>query len=139
MHKLLWEPNPAQIEQSNMYRFMQYVNQRHDKAFGRYDELYQWSIEAIPEFWAAIWNFMAIRASQPGERVVDDLALMPGARWFEGARLNFAENLLRYRDDRPALVFKGEDRPVRRMSYAELYQEVARVAAALRACGIRAG
>ncbi|MGD9251665.1 MAG: acetoacetate--CoA ligase [Desulfobacterales bacterium] len=139
MRKLLWEPSPAQIEQSNMYRFMQYVNQRHGKALGRYDALYQWSIEAIPEFWAAIWDFMEIRASQPGERVVDDLAQMPGALWFEGARLNFAENLLRYRDDRPALIFKGEDRPVRRMTYAELYQAVSQVAAALRTCGVTAG
>ena len=139
MNNLLWEPSPAQIEQSNMYRFMQYVNARHDKSFMRYDELYQWSIEAIPEFWAAIWDFMEIRASRPGEQVVDDLARMPGARWFEGARLNFAENLLRYRDDRPALIFKGEDRPVRRMTYAELYQAVARVAAALRSCGVTTG
>ena len=139
MRKLLWEPSPAQIEQSNMYRFMQYVNQRHGKALGRYDELYQWSIEAIPEFWAAIWDFMEIRASQPGERVVSDLAQMPGALWFEGARLNFAENLLRYRDDRPALIFKGEDRPVRRMTYAELYDEVARLAQSLKTAGVQAG
>ena len=139
MPKLLWEPSPAQIEQSNMYRFMQYVNARHGKAFMRYDELYQWSIEAIPDFWAAIWDFMEIRASRPGDRVVDDLGQMPGARWFEGARLNFAENLLRYRDDHLALVFKGEDRPVRRMTYAELHQAVARVAAALRACGVATG
>jgi acetoacetyl-CoA synthetase len=139
MPKLLWEPSTAQIEQSNMHRFMQYVNRRHGTAFDRYDELYHWSIEALPEFWAAIWDFMEIRASRGAEQVVDDPGKMPGARWFEGARLNFAENLLRYRDDRTALVFKGEDRPVRRMTYAELHRAVTRVAAALRACGVVTG
>ena len=139
MTKPLWAPSPDQIAQSNMHRFMQYVNQRHGTAFAHYDELYQWSIEAIPDFWAAIWDFMEIRASQRGDRVVDDPTKMPGARWFEDARLNFAENLLRFRDDQTALIFKGEDRPVRRMTYAELYQAVAGVAAALRHCGVSAG
>ena len=139
MSKLLWAPSPDQIAQTNMHRFMQYVNQRHGMAFAHYDELYRWSVEAIPEFWAAVWDFMEIRASRGGDQVVDDPAKMPGARWFEGARLNFAENLLRFRDDQTALIFKGEDRPVRRMTYAELYQAVTRVAAALRECGVDAG
>ncbi len=139
MRKLLWEPSPAQIEQSNMYRFMRYVSERQGKAFTNYEELYQWSIEAIPDFWAAAWDFLDIQASRTGDPVVDDPGKMPGARWFEGARLNFAENLLRYRDDQTALIFKGEDRPVRRMTYAELYQAVTRTAAALRACGVTVG
>ncbi|MDJ0722469.1 MAG: acetoacetate--CoA ligase [Desulfobacterales bacterium] len=139
MSKLLWEPSAEQIAQSNMHRFMQHVNQRHGTAFTHYDELYQWSVEAIPDFWAAAWDFLEVRASRAGDRVVDDPGKMPGAQWFEGARLNFAENLLRYRDTQTALIFKGEDRPVRRMTYADLYQAVARVAAALKACGVTAG
>ncbi|MBL0713790.1 MAG: acetoacetate--CoA ligase [Desulfosarcina sp.] len=139
MHKLLWEPSKEQIQQSNMYRFMQYVNQRCGTALACYDDLYQWSVASIPEFWAMIWDFMEIRASQTSDRVVDDLAKMPGAKWFEGARLNFAENLLRYRDAQTALIFKGEDRPVRRMTYAELYRVVARVAEALRNRGVTVG
>ncbi len=139
MSKLLWEPSAEQIAQSNMHRFMQHVNQRHGTDFAHYDELYQWSIKAIPEFWAAAWDFLEIRASRAGDRAVDAPYKMPGARWFEGARLNFAENLLRYRDAKTALIFKGEDRPVRRLSYAELHQAVARVAAALKASGVTAG
>ncbi len=139
MSKLLWEPSAEQIAQSNMHRFMQHVNQRHGTDFAHYDELYQWSIKAIPEFWAAAWDFLEIRASRAGDRAVDAPYKMPGARWFEGARLNFAENLLRYRDAKTALIFKGEDRPVRRLSYAELHQAVARVAAALKASGVSAG
>ena len=139
MSKLLWEPRPDQVAQTNMHRFMRFVNQRHGTAFAHYDELYRWSIEAIPDFWAAAWDFLEIRASRAGDQVVDDPYKMPGAQWFEGARLNFAENLLRYRDAETALIFKGEDRPVRRLTYSELYKAVARVAAALKACGVTAG
>ena len=139
MGKLLWQPTEERIQQSNMYRYMQFVNERYGKAFTTYDELYRWSVTAIADFWASIWDFMEVRAARGWDRVVDDATKMPGARWFEGARLNFAENLLRYRDDRTALVFKGEDQPLRRMSYAELYQAVSRVAAALRAGGVTVG
>jgi len=139
MGKLLWQPTEAQIQQSNMFRYMQFVNQRYGHAFETYPELYQWSVDAIPDFWASIWDFMEIRASRGYDQVVDDPAKMPGARWFPGARLNFAENLLRYRDDRPAILFKGETQPVQRLSYAELYSAVSRVASALRDSGVTVG
>jgi acetoacetyl-CoA synthetase len=139
MGKLLWQPTEEQVKRSNMYRYMQFVNERFDKAFQTYDELYQWSVTAIPDFWDSIWAFMDVQASQDWDRVVDDVTKMPGARWFEGARLNFAENLLRYRDERTALVFKGEGRPVERITYAGLYMAVSRVAAALRASGVTVG
>ena len=139
MDNLLWEPNSEQIQASNMYRFMQYVNQRYGTALATYDELYQWSVDAISDFWSAIWDFMDIRASKTSASVIDDVSKMPGAQWFEGARLNFAENLLRYRDDQVALIFKGEDRPVQRITYAELYQAVSRVAQALKARGVTVG
>ena len=139
MDNLLWEPSSEQIQNSNMKRFMQYVNQRHGTAFASYDDLYQWSVDAIPDFWSAIWDYMDIRASRTSDQVIDDASKMPGARWFEGARLNFAENLLRYRDDQVALIFKGEDRPVERMTYAELYRAVSRVAQALKDRGVTVG
>jgi acetoacetyl-CoA synthetase len=139
MAKLLWQPTEDQIKQSNMYRYMQFVNRRYDQTFDSYDDLYRWSVAAIPDFWASVWEFMGIRATHSYDRVVDDVQKMPGARWFEGAQLNFAENLLRYRDDRTAIIFKGEDRPVTRLSYAELYAAVARTASALRASGVTAG
>jgi acetoacetyl-CoA synthetase len=96
-------------------------------------------VDNIPTFWAAAWDFLEIKASVPYRAVVDDLARFPGAEWFPGARLNMAENLLRYRDDRVAFVFKGETTAPRTMTYAELYAEVARVAAALRVAGVRPG
>ena len=139
MAKLLWQPTEDQIKQSNMYRYMQFVNRRYDRSFETYDDLYRWSVDAIPDFWASIWEFMDIRAAHACDRVVDDPHKMPGAQWFEGARLNFAENLLRYRDDRTAIIFKGEERPVVRLTYAELYKAVAQTAAALKKSGVTAG
>ncbi|HEM61900.1 MAG TPA: acetoacetate--CoA ligase, partial [Chloroflexi bacterium] len=123
----------------NMYHFMQYVNRRHGKGFGTYDELYQWSIEESPAFWAGLWDYADVIHSQPYDRVVDDVHRMPGARWFEGARLNFAENLLRYRDDHVALSFRGEGLPTVSITYAQLYEQVARLARSLRGLGIQQG
>ena len=107
MSKLLWKPSEEQIQSSNMYRFMNRINERYGTSFDSYDGLYQWSIDHIAEFWKEMWSVADIKSSAPYSQVVDDAAKMPGARWFEGTRLNFAENLLRYRDDRLALVFRG--------------------------------
>ena len=118
---------------------MSIINAKYNQNFSEYASLYQWSLENIPEFWSMMWEFADIIASKPYDQVVDDLGKMPGAKWFSGARLNFAENLLRYRDDQTALVFKGEDQDVSRITYAELYNEVAGIAASLRAAGVQSG
>jgi acetoacetyl-CoA synthetase len=138
MGKLLWKPSPANVERSNMYRFMNVINEKFDQRCSDYPSLYQWSIEHIPEFWETMWDFAGIRYSEPYDQVIDDVNKMPGAKWFSGAELNFAENLLRYRDDRTALIFKGEDSVNRKLSYAELYLEVARVAESLRNIRVQA-
>ncbi len=80
-----------------------------------------------------------MKSSKGYEMVVDDVTKMPGAKWFTGARLNFAENLLRYRDEKTAFIFKGETQKSVRMSYAELYDSVARLAESLREMGIKPG
>ena len=139
MGKLLWTPSEQQIQDSNMYRFMTGVNRKYQKNFTTYPELWQWSVDHIPEFWAEMWDFAGVIASQPYDEVIDDVTRMPGTLWFKGARLNFAENLLRYRDERTAIVFRGEDQVLRRLTYAQLYDEVARTAASLRAMGLQPG
>ncbi|MBU2054477.1 MAG: acetoacetate--CoA ligase [Proteobacteria bacterium] len=139
MGNLLWEPSEERVRNSNMYRFMSFVNERNQEKFTNYNELYEWSINNIPVFWADVWDFVRIEASRGYDRVLDDKRKMPRAKWFSGARLNFAENLLRFRDDSTALLFKGEDRPVRKMTYAELYDEVARLAKSLRNIGVGPG
>ena len=139
MSKLLWQPSEERIRQSNMYRFIRFVNDRYGLNLNEYAELYQWTVTNISEFWAAMWDFAEIKFSKSYDRVVDHTDKMPGNKWFEGARLNFAENLLRYRDDRVALIFKGESNPTVRITYADLYDEVARVAASLKAMGVGTG
>jgi len=139
MSKLLWKPSEEQIKNSNMYRFMNIVNEKYAQKFNDYAPLYEWSVENVADFWATMWEFADIIASKPYDEVVDDVTKMPGAKWFSGARLNFAENLLRFRDDRVALIFKGEARESTRMTYAELYNEVARLAKALKDAGVVVG
>jgi acetoacetyl-CoA synthetase len=139
MVKQLWKPSEERVKGTNMYRFMNFVNEKLGKDFTEYDPLYRWSIENIPEFWTLMWEFAEIRASKQYDQVIDDVNKMPGAKWFSGARLNFAENLLRYQDDHVALIFKGEDQPSIKMTYAELYDEVARVAKSLRKAGLKPG
>jgi acetoacetyl-CoA synthetase len=139
MGKLLWTPSEERIRNSNMFRFMTFVNGRHQRNFTDYDGFYAWSVTNLTEFWADVWDFVGIKASRRYDEVIDDDRKMPGAKWFSGARLNFAENLLRFRDDSVALIFKGEDHPTRTMTYAELYDEVAKIARGLKDCGVGAG
>ena len=139
MSKLLWEPTEQQIKQSNMYRFMNTVNEKYHQDFQAYAPLYEWSVENIADFWETMWDFADIIASKPYDQVIDDTTKMPSAKWFSGSRLNFAENLLRYRDDRVALIFKGEAQPSIKITYAGLYDEVARLAKALKEAGVQIG
>ena len=139
MDKPLWKPTEGQIAQANMTRFMGFVNEHLGKQLKTYQELWNWSVESIPEFWAAWWEFLGVIHSRKYDRVVDDVTKMPGAQWFEGAELNFAENLLRYRDDHAALIFKSEAKPSCSITYRELYDQVARMAKSLREAGVRKG
>ncbi len=139
MSEMLWQPSPERVRETNMYRFMTRINDRYGKEFKDYPDLWAWSVENIADFWAEMWSVADIRASAPYREVIDDPTKMPGAKWFSGARLNFAENLLRYRDDGKALIFKGEGMPVRTLTYRDLYDEVARVASSLRDLGIQPG
>ncbi|MFH0783529.1 MAG: acetoacetate--CoA ligase [Pseudomonadota bacterium] len=139
MSQPLWKPSEQRIKDSNMYRFMQEVNRTYGTHFADYTALHQWSVENIEDFWSEIWRFAGIRASTGYERVIDDPTKMPGAHWFPGSRLNFAENLLRTRDDTKALVFHGEDSIRRTLTYKELYTATAKVAASLRAIGVCPG
>lgn len=139
MAKLLWEPPEEQKKRANMTQFISFVNEKYALKIDSYDELYDWSIDKIPDFWAAVWEFTRIRASRRYDEVVDNLTKFPGAKWFSGARLNFAENLLRYRGEHTAFVFKGETQKFARMTYAELYHSVARLAKSLRELGVKPG
>ncbi len=135
----LWIPTEARKQQAAMTHFMRRVNEAYSLSVDTYADLYRWSIENISAFWATFWDYAEIKASHPYNVVVDDLDKFPGAAWFLGARLNFAENLLRHRDSRPALLFNGEYIKSRTMTYAELYDEVSRLAKSLRDLGVAPG
>ena len=139
MAECLWKPSIERIYVSNMHRFKAFVNRGHNINLNEYSDLYQWSIDNIPDFWAAFWEFADIKASKPYTQVVDDLTRMPGANWFSGAHLNFAENLLRFRDDQTAIMFRAENRVNRRLTYAQLYDQVAATALALKQSGVKPG
>ncbi|NLM22952.1 MAG: acetoacetate--CoA ligase [Firmicutes bacterium] len=139
MKKPLWVPGEKRRQEANLTAFMELVARRKGVKVADYHELYRWSIEQIPDFWELIWEYGEVRHSRSYDRIVDDLGKMPGCRWFEGARLNFAENLLRFRDERAAIIFKGEGRELRKMTYGELYREVFRLSRAMKAEGIKPG
>ena len=139
MRTPLWIPSADRKEKANITHFTEMVNRLHQKDFKTYADLYQWSVDAIPDFWADMWDFAGIKSTRRFDTVVEDLSVFPGAKWFPGARLNFSENLLRYRDDRTALIFRGEGQRSARMTYAELYDAVARLAKSLRETGIGVG
>ena len=139
MNPILWTPTQNQINASQMEAFRNQVNSRFNINLKNYFDLYEWSISNISDFWKAIWGFMAIEFSGDYTQVVDDDSKMPGAQWFNGVKMNFAENLLRIRSEKPAIHFKGEGQAVQTLSYNELFDEVEKLASALRKIGIQQG
>ena len=135
----VWQPTEARINQSNMERFQRAVAQQTGLPISDYKSLYQWSIDHPEAFWASLWQHTEVRASEPFHRVLSDAAQFPGASWFEGARLNFAENLLRVRSNKVALISRLENGQRSTTTYLELYQQVAQCAAAMRAMGVVCG
>ena len=135
----LWQPSEDRIRQTNMVRFMEDVEEDWNVDIRDYAELYRFSIEEKEKFWTSLKDYAGIIAETWGTDVLVDGDKMPGARWFPDARLNFAENLLRRRDDTDALVFWGEDRVRRRITHAGLHAQVSRLAQALAAAGVEAG
>ncbi len=139
MLKPLWKPSEERVKESNMYKFMQVVNDSYGKNFVEYSDLHQWSVDNLEFFWSEVCRFVGINFSNGYEKVIDKPADMFGAHWFPESSLNFAENLLRHRDDKTALIFRGEDVVRRTLTYKELYIATAKVAASLRAAGVTPG
>ena len=139
MNTILWKPSKDQINSSQLEAFRLQVNSRFNLKIENYSELHSWSISNINDFWKAIWEFMAIKCSSNYNQVVDDENKMPGAKWFEGLLFNFAENLLRIKSDKAAIIFQSENADSKIISYNELYDEVEKVASTLRKMGIKNG
>jgi acetoacetyl-CoA synthetase len=135
----IWQPSRQRVEAANLTAFIRAVEEEWRIPIGDYPSLYRWSIEEPEQFWTSLWSFAGVSCEERGDCVLRDGDRMPGASWFPDARLNFAENLLRRRDDSPALIFRGEDRVARSLSFVELYSAVSRLRQQLRAWGVRAG
>ena len=135
----LWQPSPERTRKANITRFMALVNERYGTKLKTYNQLNDWAINNLTHFWALVWKFVDIRASKNYDSVLVPGKQMMDTKWFTGARLNFAENLLRYRDRHPAIIFKSEVRDAVSITYAELYEQVARLAKSLRELGVKPG
>ena len=137
--KPLWQPGQERIEEANLTRFARQAIRDWSLGINTYPAFYRWTVERPEQFWDSLWKFAGVRSSAKSARVLVDGDRMPGAKWFPDARLNFAENLLRRRDGATALVFWGENRVKRRVTHRELYDQVSRLAQALRAAGVKPG
>jgi len=135
----LWTPSSQRIETANLTHYTEWAAERTGRSFSSYDELWRWSTTDLEGFWASLWDYFDIRASMPYDEVLADRS-MPGARWFTGARLSFAEHIFRAGSaDRPAIVFSNETEGPIEVSWRELEAEAASVAAYLRSIGVEAG
>ena len=137
MAKILWRPK--NIHSTHMMKFMDRVNNVYDLHLKSYQDLHNWSIKNIPDFWKEVWNQSEIIHSNTYTDIVDDPNKIPGAKWFSGSRLNFAENLLRYRNDHIAIYAKAENLPLRSITYNELFNQVEALAHSLKSLGIKEG
>ena len=135
----MWRPGTDAVARSNVTAFCRQAEADWGVALPNWEALRAWSVADPQAFFQTMWRFGGVIAEIQDKRVLVDANKMPGARWFPDARLNFAENLLRRRDASPAVIFQGEDRVRREMSFAELYDAVSRMARALEALGVTVG
>ncbi|WP_247269746.1 acetoacetate--CoA ligase, partial [Pseudomonas sp. YL2] len=139
MSDLLWQPDAERIAQSRMDQFRRDINQRHGLALSSYTDLHRWSVEQREAFWQAIVDFFDIRFHTQPDAVLREGAQMPSAEWFPGATLNFAEHLLRRRDDAVAVIAVAENGQREQLTWAELAEHVAGFQACLQAAGVGLG
>ena len=140
--ELLWTPDPANAAASTVARFMRWLAETRGRSFETYEDLRRWSVTDLDGFWSAVWDFFDVHSTQPYECVLSSRE-MPGAVWFAGSRVNYAEHLLRHerkaQPDEAALVHSSELRSLARMSWSELGAAVRILATQLRALGVRPG
>ena len=136
MSEIMWHPSTGRTETSQMNQFRLFVNNKYAIELENYSDLYNWSVNEITHFWEAVWSYAEPVVSKDYDQVVDDDSKMPGAKWFSGSRLNFAENLLRRRDSHTAILSRREGKKDRQISYLELYSEVEKMVTALREAGV---
>lgn len=139
MTKPIWTPSSERIETSNLGRFIQFTERRHGMHIRDYDHLYHWSVEDLDAFWKTISEFCDIHFSDFTKTIISDAEYIEKATFFEGAKLNYAENLLRRRDKEDGIIFWGEDKVKRRLSFEEIYDKTSQLTQYFRELGVKAG
>ena len=135
----LWEAGEDVKRAANITRYMQWLKREKSLNFQTRDDLWQWSVDHLEDFWASLWEYFHIQASSPYSAVLLERK-MPGAKWFSGATLNYAEHVFRNAtSSRPALLFRSERHAMVEVSWSELQQKVASIAQSLRAMGVQRG
>ncbi|WP_052888222.1 acetoacetate--CoA ligase [Thermogemmatispora carboxidivorans] len=135
----LWEPSEELKEQANLTHYLRWLAEQRGKQFTSRHELWEWSVTDLEGFWSSLWDYFQIQASQPYTQVLASRS-MPGARWFPGAELNYAQHVFRQASaEHPAIIFRSEREPWRTLSWKELEQAVGAVAQGLRQLGIKRG
>ena len=136
---VLWEPSEEQIGKANLTRYLNWLKAEKGLEIDGYQSLWDWSVNEIEDFWQSLWEFFQIKSSTSYSRVLSQRS-MPGAKWFSGAELNYAEHVFRnMSSERPALIFQSEIQPLMEISWDELHQKVSAVATALRDMGVQSG
>ncbi|MFB9885330.1 acetoacetate--CoA ligase [Balneatrix alpica] len=138
MNAPLWQPCPDRLTATQMWQFLQHINQQQQLELQDYADLYQWSIQHPVTFWSQFWHWAGVRGT-PGSRPLINADNLPQARWFVDGTLNFTDNLLHHRDERTALIFRNERGERQALSYEALYEQVASLALALKCQGIQPG
>ncbi|MES1040201.1 acetoacetate--CoA ligase [Peribacillus simplex] len=137
--QIIWEPTKEQIEQTVLTQYVKWLKERKGLTFHDYHELWKWSVDELEEFWASIWDYCDVKAARKYDRVLAEQS-MPGAKWFEGARLNYAENALwNEQEEKTAIFFRSEHIRQQEVSWKELKEKVASVAHSLRELGVKSG
>ena len=139
MSKLLWRPSVERCEKTRLHAFIQAVNETYRLSLSAYPELWQWSIESPDRFWESLCKFTGVEFTAQPQSTLQAEGGIQDARWFEGAKLNFAQHLLTRRDEADAIIFRGEDGSRNALSYSELYQQVAQFQSYLKGLGIGEG
>ncbi|MCB9307385.1 MAG: acetoacetate--CoA ligase [Lewinellaceae bacterium] len=137
--KMLWQPTEEIKERCHLTRYMKWLDREKGLRFSHYRELWQWSIDDMPAFWQSQWDYFRIISHSPHTTVLKGTE-MPGYEWFPGASLNYAEHIFRQKTSlHPAILYKNEQQETQIMSWTELEQQTASLAAWLKASGIRQG
>ena len=139
MGEVLWQPDAARVGASAVEAFRRAAASRWRRDLPDWDALYRWSCDERSEFWTSVWEFCGVTASRGWDRVLEEPDDMLASRWFVGARLNFAENLLSHTGSGPAIIALGEGAPRRELSWDDLLREVERCAGAMAAAGVEPG